>query len=122
MQQNRKQVFKAGPKLLSNRGFLSAMRSRHQRIGPAEAEEIAIRALGFVAGDRLQLGRFLDLTGLTPETLRTAIAGRELQASLLGFLLQDESLLLTFAGSAGIDPAEIGLAHRVLENAGRGQA
>ncbi len=79
-----------------------------------DAEGIAISALGFIAGDAERLGRFLAITGLGPETLRQAAREKGFLGQILGFLAEDESLLLAFAADLGENPMKIAQAHALL--------
>lgn len=74
------------------------------------AEETAIAALMFIAGDDDRLHRFLDLTGLSPETLRAAAADPEFLPQVLSHIRADQSLLLAFAANLGQPPESIVLA------------
>ncbi|WP_293864953.1 DUF3572 domain-containing protein [uncultured Alsobacter sp.] len=74
--------------------------------GP-DAEAIAIDALAFLASDVERLGRFLALTGLSPETIREVAQTRGFMAAVLDHLASDESLLLAFAANQGLDPANV---------------
>ena len=58
--------------------------------------------------------RFLDLTGLTPEVLRSGIARREIQLSVLDFLCAHEPDLVAAAESLGVEPAAIAAAREEL--------
>jgi hypothetical protein len=71
------------------------------------AEMLAIQALGFIAEDPQSLGRFLDVSGLTADQIRTAAHEPGFLAGVLEHMLGDESLLVAFAQSAGIDPADV---------------
>jgi hypothetical protein len=82
--------------------------------GRDEAEAIAIQALGYLADRPEDLGRFLALAGLGPANLRQAAADPAFLAGVLAFLMQDESLLLAFAGDAGLSPAAVARAARTL--------
>lgn len=75
--------------------------------GAEEAETLALAALTFLAADPARLDRFLSLTGLTSEGLVESAHSRPVLAAVLGHLLDDESLLLTFAANAGCDPASL---------------
>jgi hypothetical protein len=75
--------------------------------GGPDAESLAIDALAFLASDVERLGRFLSLTGLSPETIRQAARSRHFMAAVLDHLAGDESLLLAFAANHGIDPARV---------------
>ena len=68
---------------------------------------LAIQALAFIAEDPEKLSRFLDMTGITPDEIRAAAGEPGFLAGVLEHMLTDESLLVAFADSAGIDPAVI---------------
>jgi hypothetical protein len=85
--------------------------------GTREAAEIvAIQALTFNAEEPERLARFLDATGIEPAQIRTAARGQGFLAGVLEHMLGDESLLIVFASSAGIDPAEVARARSALGN------
>jgi hypothetical protein len=65
------------------------------------AEELAIEALSFVAGDPVIFNRFLRLTGLELENLRTAAGEPAFLAGVLDFILSDERLVVAFADQSG---------------------
>jgi hypothetical protein len=78
------------------------------------AEIVAIQALSFVAGDPERLGAFLAETGIGPETLRSAAADPHFLASVLDFVLRDDTTVKEFAAASELDPATIGAARDVL--------
>jgi len=78
------------------------------------AETTALMALTFLAREPERLGRFMALSGVGPEELRTNARDRGFLAGLLEHLLGDETLLLLFAADAGLPPEKIGAAHRAL--------
>ena len=78
------------------------------------AEMLAIQALGFIAAEPERLDAFLGATGLTLERLRESATEPDFLAGVLEHMLADESLLLAFADSAAIDPAEIARARSAL--------
>lgn len=80
----------------------------------ADPEMMAIRVLRFLAADPARLARFLDITGLQPQTLRKAAATPGFHASVLAYLVQDESLLLAFSAEAGLAPEQVIEAERRL--------
>ena len=84
------------------------------RITPAEAEVIALKALGFLANDPERLGRFLALSGVELGDIRAAAQSPDFLAGLLNHLLQDESLLLTFTAEQELDPRLPALAAQAL--------
>ena len=75
--------------------------------GREEAEALAIRGLGFLAGDPEALGRFLGITGLGPGTLRSAAADPGFLISVLDYFLSDERLLVAFAAAEGLPASAI---------------
>jgi hypothetical protein len=80
----------------------------------AAATELAVAALIFIAEGPERLGRFLALSGIGPESLRTAAGEPGFLLGVLDHLLGDESLLLMFAEQAAIDPADVASARAVL--------
>ncbi|MBV1698227.1 MAG: DUF3572 domain-containing protein [Hyphomicrobiales bacterium] len=78
------------------------------------AEMLAIQALAFLAEQPEELARFLDMTGIAPAQIRTAAHESGFLAGVLEHMLGDENLLVAFADSAGIDPADIGRARSAL--------
>jgi hypothetical protein len=78
------------------------------------AEMLAIQALAFIAAEPETLNRFLGTTGIPLAKIRDAAAQPGFLAGVLEHMLGDESLLIAFAESAGIDPAEIARAHSAL--------
>jgi Protein of unknown function (DUF3572) len=81
------------------------------------AEMLAIQAFAFIAEEPERLGGFLDATGLTPERLRESANTPGFLAGVLEHMLADESLLVAFAESAAIDPADIVRARAALGGA-----
>jgi Protein of unknown function (DUF3572) len=78
------------------------------------AEMLAIQALGFIAEEPERLDAFLGATGLTVERLRESASSPDFLAGVLEHMLADESLLVAFADSAAIDPADIARARGAL--------
>ena len=81
------------------------------------AETLALKALTRVAGDPSALQRFLSLSGLEFEELRSRAAEPELLAAVLDFLLGDDDLLRDFCASEGIDTKVVHTARRALPGA-----
>ena len=81
---------------------------------PEAAEPLAVQALAFIAQDGERLGRFLAVTGIGPAQIREAAGEPRFLAGVLDYVAADEGLLLAFAQQAGIDPAWIARARRVL--------
>ncbi len=75
-----------------------------------DTTELALRALAWVLSDPARAGRFLDITGLTPDGLRGAIGEPATHLAVLDFLCAHEPDLLAAAESLGCAPAEIAAA------------
>ncbi len=75
---------------------------------------LAIQALAFIAEEPDRMGAFLAATGIAPDAIWGAASSPDFLAGVLEHMLADESLLLAFADSAGLDPAEIARARRAL--------
>lgn len=90
------------------------MLKSRQMLTREEAEALALRGFAFLAEEPERLGRFLSLTGLGPDDLRRSLTTPGLQRAVLEHLLADESLLLVFAASVGIQPEKAAEAERLL--------
>ena len=75
---------------------------------------LAVSALTFIAADPDRLSRFLGITGLGPDNLRTAAADPAFLGSVLDYLVADEKLLVEFAADAGLKPEAVSRAHAAL--------
>jgi hypothetical protein len=71
------------------------------------ADELAGEALAFLASDPERLARFMDMTGLTPGTIRAAAASPGFAVAVLDHILSDESLVLAFSAEAGCKPEAV---------------
>ena len=78
------------------------------------AEAIAVNALAFIATDAARLARFLDLTGLTPQSIRAAARDSGFLVGVLDYIDADEALLKAFADSSGINPSTVSKARLAL--------
>jgi Protein of unknown function (DUF3572) len=78
------------------------------------ATELAITALGFLAGDQERLARFLALTGLESQSLRAAAREPGFLLGVLDHVASDDDLLLAFAEENGIDPQNMERARSAL--------
>ncbi|HVB89717.1 MAG TPA: DUF3572 domain-containing protein [Beijerinckiaceae bacterium] len=83
---------------------------------PQAAEYVAVRALGFLASEPERIDRFLALSGLNPQNLRSAAAEPGFLAAVLDHVASDERLLLSFARSASLDPQAVALAREALSS------
>jgi hypothetical protein len=85
-----------------------------QSAGPDSARSLAVSALAFIAADSDRLSRFLKLTGLGPDNLRTAAADSAFLGSVLEYLVGDEALLVEFAADVRLKPEAVARAHDAL--------
>jgi hypothetical protein len=67
-----------------------------------EAENIAIGALSFLAGDPVLLRRFLDLSGIEADAIRAAAREPGFLAGVLRFIVQHEPTLMRFCEENGV--------------------
>ena len=79
-----------------------------------DAETLALRALGFLAAEPERLEPFLAATGLGPATLRAAAGDPGFLGAVLEHIGGSDSLLLEFAGNAGVNPETVALARERL--------
>jgi len=88
-------------------------------LNPDYARNIAVRAVGFLANDLARLDRFLARVGAPQvEFWRRPDAANQL-ASVLDFLIADESALLDFSRAADITVETVYEARRVLAMSSR---
>jgi hypothetical protein len=82
-----------------------------------EAATLALRALAYIFSDDQLTERFIALTGLTLETLRTRADQPDVLAAILGFLLSHEPDLIACAANLEVAPARLVQAEAVLAQA-----
>jgi len=80
-----------------------------------QAEDIAIKALGWLASEPEQLQHFCNSTGASPDDILKRAQEPEFLGFVLDFLLLDDSTILTFAGEAEIQPESVQTARYALE-------
>ncbi|MGU3494875.1 DUF3572 domain-containing protein [Xanthobacteraceae bacterium A53D] len=80
----------------------------------SRADEIAVTALTFLAGDGERIAGFLEATGLDPSALRQAVQRPDFGAGVLAYLLADEPMLLVFCAHANLKPEDVARAHDQL--------
>jgi hypothetical protein len=84
----------------------------HSAHGPsrernAQESNLTAEILTFLAAEPERLTRFLDLTGLTPSTLRRAATAATFQQALIDYLRTDERLMTAFAAVQGTHAARL---------------
>ena len=67
----------------------------------------ALTALAWTLEDPARARRLLDLTGLTPETLREGAGDPQILGAVLDFLAGHEPDLIACAAAIGIGPADL---------------
>ena len=82
---------------------------------PPDAEALALAALAATLTDERRAQRFLDLTGLDADELRSRVGDRAVLAAALGFLEAHEPDLVEVAQAIGIKPEAIISARAELE-------
>lgn len=87
---------------------------------PQASEIIALNALGYIMNEDALRDRFVALTGLDPEILRTTLEQPTTLASILEFLVSHEPDLIAAAEAQGENPATLIKAWREL-GGGSGQ-
>ncbi len=82
-----------------------------------ESSIIALKFIAFLASDETRCERFSALTGLTLQDLKEGAKKPDFQGFVLEYALQDESLILEFAGMANINPQTLIAARQALPGA-----
>jgi hypothetical protein len=89
----------------------------HRKIDVATAESVALEAFTFLAEDAERLGRFLDVTGLRPDTIRAAASSAGFLGAVLDYVASDEPLLIETAKALGTKPEQVMEARAALSPA-----
>ena len=83
---------------------------KHGKDSVNDPQALALGALGWLLGDDRRAARFLDLTGLTPDSLRAAVGEPATQRAVLDFLCAHEPDLIGASEAIGVAPAELAAA------------
>lgn len=75
---------------------------------------LALAALGWILSEERRAQRFLDLTGLSPDSLRHVIEEVSTHRAVLDFLCAHEPDLVGAAESLGIRPEKLAAARREM--------
>ncbi len=78
---------------------------QQQETNSEEAATLALQALGWTLSDDERALRFLALTGLTPDTLRSSAGSPAVLAGVIRYLEAHEPDLLACADAIGTKPA-----------------
>lgn len=80
----------------------------------ADPGALALSALGWVLADDIRAGRFLSLTGLTPDTLRAGLDEPAVLGAVLDFLGAHEPDLIAAADALAVPPRALVAARDAL--------
>jgi hypothetical protein len=69
------------------------------------AETLALRALGWLAGQSDVLGQFMTATGANVSSIADAVGQPSFLAAVLDFMLSEEDRLIAFCDAEGVDYA-----------------
>jgi hypothetical protein len=82
---------------------------------PNDAEALALTALAATLTDARRAERFLTLTGLSPDGIRSRLTDRTLLAACIAFLEGHEPDLIAVAEEVGVSPERLLSARAELE-------
>lgn len=84
------------------------------RATTAQAEELAVAVLGWLASEDELMGRFLAMSGLRADQLRQAAGEPGFHAGLLDFIMGYEPTLMAFCAASGHSPDQVAACWQVL--------
>ena len=82
---------------------------------PNDAEALALAALAATLTDERRAERFLSLTGLSPDGIRSRLGDRSLLAACIAFLEGHEPDFIAVSEVIGVKPEELRRARIELE-------
>jgi len=85
----------------------SRIMTAQKKVTVKEAETVALGALSYLAADDERLARFLETTGLRPDTLRAAASSAGFLVAVLDYVAHDEPLLLGLSAFLQTKPKSI---------------
>ena len=80
-----------------------------------DPEALALAALAATLTDERRAERFLAVTGLSPDGIRSRLTDRSLLAACIVFLENHEPDLVAVAGDIGVKPEQLLMARAELE-------
>lgn len=83
-------------------------------ISQEQAQNIAVKALGYLANEENYMHRFFALTGLDADQLRESAGEPSFLVGVLDFFLADEKSLVAFAEATSVNPEYVGIARQLL--------
>jgi hypothetical protein len=84
-----------------------SMNTPLKRVTREEAENVAVGAFAFITSDEERLGRFLAVSGLGPDNIRSAASSPGFFAGILDYVVSDEPLLIALAKELNTKPEHI---------------
>jgi hypothetical protein len=93
---------------------IDRMNTPLKRVTREEAENVALGAFSFLTGDEERLSRFLAVSGLRPDTIRSAASSPGFFAGILDYVVSDEPLLIALTKELNTKPEHIMQAHWTL--------
>ena len=93
---------------------IDSMNTPLKRVTREEAENVALGAFSLLTSDEERLSRFLAVSGLRPDTIRSAASSPGFFAGILDYVVSDESLLIALAKELNTKPEHIMQAHWTL--------
>ncbi len=88
----------------------------HPASEPTQPQVLALAALGWVLESEERAARYLELTGLDPESLRAGLGDPAILASPLEFLANHEPDLIRAAEALAVTPEELVAAKDALQS------
>ena len=79
-----------------------------------QSEILGLQALSYMAADEEILLAYLNLSGITPEELRSSAADPATLGSILDYFLQNEKRLIAFCEAENIAPEHLKKARQNL--------
>ncbi|MBF9234079.1 DUF3572 domain-containing protein [Microvirga alba] len=83
------------------------MTSTYRKVTLNEAESVAVAAFTYLTADEERLSRFLALSGLSADSIRSAASAPGFFAAILDYVASDEPLLLDLAKELNTKPERI---------------
>ena len=90
-----------------------SMNTPLKRVTREEAENVAVGEFSFITSDEERLGRFLAVSGLRPDTIRSAATCPASRRNP-DYVVSDEPLLIALAKDLNTKPEHIMQAHWTL--------
>lgn len=78
------------------------------------ASDIAIAGLRYMASNPDELTRFLALTGVSPDEIRSIAHTPDFMSAILDYFLGNEPTLLAFAASHDLDAGDVAKARQAF--------